>query len=112
MEEAAKAAHIAIMDKGHLIQYGTPFGLKEKFARDKLCLIPRDSALEQLQKELKGRQIPYETRAGRISIQLDSTLSAVPIVEKCQAMLVGFEVIQGNMDDVFLNASERGQGYV
>jgi multidrug/hemolysin transport system ATP-binding protein len=112
MEEAAKAAHIAIMDKGHLIQYGTPFDLKEKFARDKLFLIPRESALWQLQKELKGRQIPYETRAGRISIPIDSTLSAVPIVEKYQAMLVGFEVIQGNMDDVFLNASERGQGYV
>ena len=25
MEEAAKADHIAIIDKGHLIQYGTPF---------------------------------------------------------------------------------------
>ena len=34
MEEAARANHIAIMDKGHLVQYGTPFSLKEQFAKD------------------------------------------------------------------------------
>ena len=38
MEEAAQASHIAIMDAGHLKEYGTPFSLKEKYAKDKLKL--------------------------------------------------------------------------
>ena len=38
MEEAARANHIAIMDHGRLISYGTPFELKDEFAKDKLRL--------------------------------------------------------------------------
>lgn len=84
MEEAAGADNIIIMDKGNIITSGTPFALKEKYAKDKLKL--------------------YYNACEVKEIQLDNTLEALTIIEKEKGLLQGFEVIQGNMDDVFLNA--------
>ncbi len=84
MEEAAGADKIIIMDKGNIITSGTPFELKERYAKDKVKLF---------------------YKAGQIKeIALKKTLDAIAIVEREKECLQGFEVIQGNMDDVFLNA--------
>ncbi len=84
MEEAASADNIIILDHGNIITQGTPFALKEKYAMDKLKLYYKDG-------ETKEMGIP-------------TTLKALPILEEIRDKLSGFEVIQGNMDDVFLNA--------
>lgn len=82
MEEAAKADDIIIIDHGKIITAGTPFELKEKYAKDKLMLYYKD------RKE---------------TITLEKTLEALPIIQKHKDEIEGFEVIQGNMDDVFVN---------
>lgn len=87
MEEAAGADKIIIMDHGNIITQGTPFTLKEKFARDRLRLIYKTGKEEEL--------------------SLSGTLEALPLVHAAEGKLKGFEVIQGNMDDVFLNAVGR-----
>ena len=38
---------------------------------------------------------------------LNATMEALPIVNKFCSQIRGFEVIQGTMDDVFLNALSR-----
>lgn len=82
MEEAAKADDIIIIDRGRIITSGTPFELKEQYASDKLKLY----------------------RKGEVeTITLKSTMEAIPILQKYVGELEGFEVIQGNMDDVFVN---------
>lgn len=111
MEEAAKADHIGIMERGHLIQYGTPFALKEQFASDKLRLIPREQSMGAILEHLKKRQIPYKVKEGRISITVDRTMDALPVVEAFREMLMGFEVIQGTMDDVFLKVTGGEKEY-
>lgn len=104
MEEAAKANHIAIMDKGHLVQYGTPFDLKEEFAKDKLRLIPKEEQNEQVARLLKEMDIAYKQKENWFSVSLSNTMEALPIVERLKEQISGFEVVQGTMDDVFLNA--------
>lgn len=111
MEEAAWANHIAIIDSGRLVQYGTPFELKEKFARDKLRLIPKSGQRERLLELLKRRDIMFRLREEYISIPLEQTMAALPIVEEVSVFLEGFEVIQGTMDDVFLNATGGQKKY-
>lgn len=87
MEEAANADKIIIIEKGNIIAFGTPFELKEQYAKDKLKLYYKDlSTKENL---------------------LNSTLEALSFIENDKDKLSGFEVIQGNMDDVFLNAVGR-----
>lgn len=104
MEEAAKADHIAIIDKGHLIQYGTPFTLKEQFAKDKLRLIPKDGKLEEIAVHLKNMGMDYKVKENRVSVSIDETMQALPLLERFKEQIEGFEVVQGTMDDVFLNA--------
>ena len=93
MEEAAEADQIIILDYGRIVASGTPFQLKERYAKDKLRLFA-DSAVE-----LPGDVTPF----GR-ELALDSTMDALPVLETVKGKIRGFEVIQGNMDDVFLNA--------
>lgn len=87
MEEAAGADKIIILDRGNIITEGTPFELKEKYAKDKLKLYYKTGEIKEM--------------------QMSSTMEALPILEAKTELLSGFEVILGNMDDVFLNAVGR-----
>lgn len=105
MEEAAKATHIAIMDQGRLVQYGTPFSLKEEFAGDKLNLVPAD--LGMVKRELERMNLSYREKEEFLTVKISNTMEAVPIINDLKDYIRGFEVIQGNMDDVFLNVTGR-----
>jgi multidrug/hemolysin transport system ATP-binding protein len=94
MEEAAAADQIIILDHGKIVTGGTPFALKERYARDKLRLYGDPSQLT-----LEGQVTPFG-----MEIPLRSTMDAIPILEQVKQRIHGFEVIQGSMDDVFLNA--------
>lgn len=111
MEEAAKADHIGILEKGRLIQYGTPFSLKEEFAKDKLWLISEKGKEDRLKERLRTRGISYKSKGERISISIGTTMSALPLLEDVKEEINGFEVIQGSMDDVFLNATGEEKSY-
>ncbi len=87
MEEAAGAERIIIMDHGNIVTSGTPFELKEKYDMYKCKLYYKSGELNEM--------------------AIHSTLEALPIVDNEKEKISGFEVIQGNMDDVFLNAVGR-----
>lgn len=112
MEEAAKANHIAIMEKGHLMEFGTPFSLKEKYAKDTLRLIPKADCQEALINILLEEKFAYRSKENSYLLPMTSTLSTLPVLEKTKSLLQGFEVIQGTMDDVFLNAMKGENNYV
>lgn len=105
MEEAAKADHIGIMEQGHLIEYGTPFSLKEKWAKDKLYLIPKKEKCKEVEKVLQREHQTYKGVEERFFVNITDTLSAIPLLTELEEHLQGFEVIQGTMDDVFINVS-------
>lgn len=96
MEEAAAADRILILDHGEIIASGTPFALKERYAKDKLRLYHEPGVV------IPGTPTPYGTE-----VTLNATMEALPIVNKFCSQIRGFEVIQGTMDDVFLNALSR-----
>lgn len=105
MEEAAKAAHIAVIDQGRLMEYGTPYQLKERHAKDRLLLLAKDH--EQVQALLNSLHISYHQQQQHFHITLDNTLQALPILNTVQPYVEGFEVLQGTMDDVFLNITGK-----
>ncbi|MDE5864817.1 MAG: ATP-binding cassette domain-containing protein, partial [Lachnospiraceae bacterium] len=84
MEEAAVADHIGIMDHGHLVEYGTPFSLKETYAKDKLYLIPKAEQRENIVMELRKNDLEYSVLEERIFVKLGSTLSAMPLLAKVE----------------------------
>lgn len=111
MEEAAAADKIIIIDKGSILANGTTFELKEKYAKDKLRLYFSNDSFKDVeenalsgfsQEEADIKQTSYGAR-----IYLNSSLDAVPIIDSVRSYINGFEVIQGNMDDVFLNVTGK-----
>lgn len=104
MEEAAGADKIIILDHGKIVVSGTTFELKEKYAMDKLRLYFRESRLEEIRPLLKANQKIERLENKGVEIALKSTVEAIPIIQAVKDKIEGFEVILGNMDDVFLNA--------
>lgn len=112
MEEAAKAAHIAVMDAGKIRECGTPFSLKERFAKDRLKLVPGEGQKERLGKALErclsqGTGGELQWREGFFLMTLPDSLSALPILRETEGCLGGFELVQGTMDDVFLKITGK-----
>ncbi len=110
MEEAAKCSHIAVMDSGKIREYGTPFSLKERYSRDRLRLMAKpgmDAALEERLEE-KQYNLSGQDREGRLfEIFLKDSMMALPVLKETEELLDGFELVQGSMDDVFLNITGK-----
>jgi multidrug/hemolysin transport system ATP-binding protein len=105
MEEAAKAQYISIMEAGKLVADGTPFELKEKYAHDMLKLVPSDE--EQVTRHLEEVKLPYEKKSNHIHVTIPDSLYSLEVLNHLKGSLKSFEVIQGTMDDVFLNITGR-----
>lgn len=113
MEEVAGADNIILLDRGKIITSGTAFELKETYASDRLRLYFDDSDCEKnrlVTERLAAagadeRMIRLEHKG--IEIPMRATIDALPILQTVREVIDGFEVIQGNMDDVFLNAVGR-----
>lgn len=104
MEEAARASHIAIMDTGRLKEYGTPFSLKETYAKDKLRLYSHSPALEG---RLRKMRVDYRKKEEYFVIPVPDSMAALPILSGVEEMIDGFEMVPGSMDDVFLNVTGK-----
>ena len=100
MEEAAGADYVIVIDDGRIAARGTPAELKERYTKDRLTLECKDPnrilpRLEQM--GCRGR-----LAGGRIEVEVESTLTALPVLEALRDDLDGFEVVRGSMDDAFL----------
>jgi len=111
MEEAAGAEKIIIMDHGRIITSGTPYELKETYASDKLRLYYKAGMQREILNladsvDLSGRFFDHAKQPDErtMEIPIPSTLSALPLIDFVKDKIDGFEVILGDMDDVFLGA--------
>ncbi|MGB4659537.1 MAG: ABC transporter ATP-binding protein [Mobilitalea sp.] len=105
MEEAAKAQYISVMEAGKLVANGTPAELKEKYAHDMLRLIPIEE--NKLREHLEEKGIAYEKRSNHIRVIIPDSLAGLEVLNRVKDNLKSFEVIQGTMDDVFLNITGK-----
>ncbi len=107
MEEAARASHIGILDGGEMKEYGTPFSLKEAYAKDKLKLIPKSGEEKALEEYLQKMQTACRKKEEFWEVAIKDSLAAIPVLKAVEPLLEGFEMVQGSMDDVFLNVTGR-----
>lgn len=112
MEEAARASAIAILDAGHIKEQGTPFSLKEQYAKDKLRLVPAAGKEKALADALSADGMPYRKKEEYFMLTVENSMQALPWLRKYESLLTGFEMVQGTMDDVFLNITNREEGSV
>lgn len=105
MDEAQEADYCIIVDNGMVAEKGTPFELKEKFAKDKLQLKWKNETA--LKTKLVGEHIHFSEKVDYLEVILQNTMEALPVLDLCRNDIDGFSVIKGSMDDVFLNITGK-----
>jgi multidrug/hemolysin transport system ATP-binding protein len=86
MEEAAESDDVVIIEKGRIKAHGTPLELKTQYCTDLLKLTLTDGEY--------------------IECKLEKTIDALPIIEQYKGSIANVEIINGTLDDVFLNLTE------
>lgn len=103
MEEASGADDVVILDSGRIAAKGTPVELKNRFSKDRLFVYaqksgPLDEAFSRLEHE-------YENNAYVITVKDGS--EAKNLLAEYGGLIDDFEVVKGDMDDVFLNVTGK-----
>lgn len=102
MEEAAAADNVLILEKGRICAEGTPDTLKSKYGKDTLKL--RFPNSEEGIKQLRVMGYTAKQKADYVSLSIEDSHEALKIVNSLDNFL-DFELIKGNMDDVFLTVT-------
>ncbi|MCE5284894.1 MAG: ATP-binding cassette domain-containing protein [Pelosinus sp.] len=105
MEEADNSDYVMVIDHGEIVASGTPGELKQKYARDVLRLTVQNE--QPIRDMLNETNTEFLYNGDQFTIKLTSTLSAIPIVERCKDFITGFEVLYGTMDDAFIGITGK-----
>ena len=103
MEEADNAHEVVILDSGKIIAQDTPIRLKSKFSGEYIKIYGiRSRKTEEI---IAKYDYLYENDYYKINVK--NSDDAVRFITSHKELLTNFEVIKGNMDDVFLNATGK-----
>jgi len=105
MEEAANADYVTVIDNGLVTAKGTPSELKEKYSSNNLRITAKNN--EAIIAILKEQSVKYTITADMIVIPIAHTVDAIPIINKCEQYIDSFEVLNGTMDDAFINITGK-----
>lgn len=108
MEEVLYANDIVIIDEGNIIATGSPKKLKDLYAKDLLKIyIKRNIDIDNF---LNNKNILYEYHNEAYNIEVKNSLEAHKIISLDPQLFSNFEVLKGDMDQVFLNVTGKQLG--
>lgn len=100
MEESSVADSVCVVDHGKLVASGSPRDLKKRYSSDTLRL---EGPLTVMGEKLHAAGIRFTQEHDFLRVPLENSLAALPVLHMLEPDLSGFEVVRGNMDDVFIN---------
>ncbi len=103
MDEVLDADHVLIIDDGEIKAEDAAYKLRQAYANDTLKMQPKN--LETFKAKLKN--IKHTTVQNTVHIALKDSFEGLSYVEQFKEDIKHFEIVQGNMDDVFLNITGR-----
>jgi len=103
MEEVMDADKIVVIDQGEILATGSSEELRLKYSCDRVKIIPIHGLKEKL---IEDHVDFYETNT-LINIVLENCFKGFDVVEKYKKYIKEFEILRGDMDDVFLNITGR-----
>lgn len=101
MEETTDADYVVILDKGKIVGEGTPIELKTKHAGDFILLYDTEKDI------VEKLGLPYKDIVGGYKVSIPNTATATKLIKENPSIFVNYEVIKGNMDDVFLSVTGK-----
>lgn len=106
MEEVIDANKVVVVDEGKIVAMGSSEQLRLEFSSDRVKMIPKPG----LEARLREDGVPYYLFNDLINIDLDSCFDGIAIIEKYKEDISEFEILRGDMDDVFVNITGRKLG--
>lgn len=107
MQEVIDCDHVIILDEGDIVAEDSAEALRDAHAHDTLRIMAKDGSLL---KELNNDNIAYTMVQNTVHIPLETPFSALPLIETYKPFIQSFEVVKGDMDDVFLNLTGKRLG--
>lgn len=104
MEEAADSDYVVIIDSGKIVAEGTPHELKNSYASD---FIKFYNNREEAEKYFGKLGYPIKHERDFTEIEMKSTSEAVKFFKEKPELFDDFEVLKGNMDNVFLKVTGK-----
>ena len=107
MDETADCDNVVVIDSGKISANDSPNMLKMQYAHNNLIWYTEKS--ESAENLLKTENLKFEYIADAYKIKLKSIETATQLIRKYDE-ISDYEVIKGNMDDVFLNVTGKRLG--
>ena len=105
MEETDEADNVVIIDHGNIVASGTPNSLKNQYSSNKLIWhIEKNDLNDEL---LNKYNLDYSYQLDSYKINYKDNLDIIDFLSNERERLLDYELIKGNMDDVFLNVTGR-----
>ncbi len=105
MEETDEADNVVIIDHGNIVASGTPNSLKNKYSSNKLIWhIEKNDSNDDL---LNKYNLDYSYQLDSYKINYKDNLDIIDFLSNERERLLDYELIKGDMDDVFLNVTGR-----
>lgn len=103
MEEVINCDRIIVIDKGEIVDSGSPEQLRSKYTSDSLKIV---GDLDPIIKGIKDTY-KYKVNADLLTIDIKKSKVAIDIINSYKEYITDFEVIRGTMDNVFLTITGR-----
>lgn len=103
MEESSVADNVVIIDAGKIVATGSPIELKNKYSSDKLFVYAAQT--EERNNAFTDYKYIYEDN--RYKIFVDGGEQVKKILKDSGDLISDFEVVKGDMDDVFLSVTGK-----
>lgn len=105
LEETEEADNVVIIDHGKIVAQDTPNNLKNQYSSNKLIWhVDKSMDNDGL---LNKYNFDYSYQIDSYKIKYKDNLSIIDFLSNERDRLLDYELIKGNMDDVFLNVTGR-----
>ena len=105
MQETESVDHVLIVDKGVAVAEGPPVELRTRYSTPKLFMVPRlghrQDVIMVIERRLDGAD--WHDEGGAIHVTVPDSATALALLNELDGAVKDFQVVQGSMDDVFLN---------
>lgn len=111
MQETEAADHVVVMDQGKILAEGTPMGLCAAHSQPSVLLASdehnRTRVIEVVERHLPDAD--WFEEGGAIHLPVPDSAAALPILMDLRDVVSDFQLLQGSMEDVFLNLTAPGR---
>lgn len=104
MEEAANADFVVILDSGKKAAEGTPHDLKNRYASD---FVKFYNNIDEAEKYFKEQGFALRRERDFLEVELKKTSEVTAFFKQKPEIFDDFEVLKGNMDNVFLKVTGK-----